>query len=273
MSKIFLEDDHRNTQLCIACTCLPLKQAVQQERTQFVWEHSLCDELTWAEPSGAPTHLTHLRASLRCLWKHVPIAWQMSLRIQSISVMFQCNTAYIHVVPMKPRISCRRDYHPVPLTPVIMRCLGLLVKTHKDSLPLSYLDGLRFARSKYISCGYTHLPGHMWTRRAYLWEYCCYSAAGSMCNWTPDLLTGRPLVVKIGTSSTNSRHSSLCQYSVITHNCGAAQPPHFHQLENNTKDIGIVTYWVCTIEQRESYCVWFQQNFIYKRVFVKHRHC
>lgn len=88
------------------------------------------------------------------------------------------------------------------------------------------------------------------------------SASGSMCNWILDLLTGRPLVVKIGTSSTNSRHSSPCQYSVITHNCGAAQPPHFHQLENNTKDISIVTHWVCMIRQRKSYYVWFQQNFI-----------
>lgn len=29
--------------------------------------------------------------------------------------MFQCNIACIPVMPMKPRISCLRDYHPVPL--------------------------------------------------------------------------------------------------------------------------------------------------------------
>ncbi len=33
----------------------------------------------------------------------------------------------------------------------------------------------------------------------------------AMCNWIRDLLTGRPLVVKIGTSFTHSWHSSLCQ--------------------------------------------------------------
>lgn len=53
----------------------------------------------------------------------------------------------------------------------------------------------------------------------------------TMCNWNLDLLTGWPLVVKIGTSSTHSRHSGQCQYSLITHNCVSQHSPTLISLQ------------------------------------------
>ncbi len=84
-------------------------------------------------------------------------------------VMFKCSTACIHVAPMKPRISCLRDYHPVPLTPVIMRCLGLLVKTHIDSFPLGNLDSLHRANRSTAIAFTPHYHIRAW--RAYMWDY------------------------------------------------------------------------------------------------------
>lgn len=82
-------------------------------------------------------NLKHLRPSLKtCADQLADVLMDNTLKLCLLQfVMFQRNTTHIPVVK-KPRISCLRGYYPIPLTSVIMRCLGLLVKTHTDSLPL-----------------------------------------------------------------------------------------------------------------------------------------
>lgn len=58
-----------------------------------------------------------------------------------------CNAACIHVMPMKLRISCLRHCHPVPLTSVIIACLGLLVRALMGSLPPGSVDGRHFRQA------------------------------------------------------------------------------------------------------------------------------
>lgn len=174
-------------------------------------------------------------------------------------VMLKCNTACIHVVPMKPRKSCLRDYHPFPLTPVNMGCLGLLLKTHIASLPPSNLDSLQFAWRKYISWGCHHLnpalPWHIWTWwRRYMWEYCWYSTAFNII-----LLILRDLIWALP-GATESRtcwqaghwwwRLALPPPGLSTQ--ARASTPWSHITVLHSTAISVVTYWVFMTEERKS---------------------
>lgn len=121
---LLTEKRHRATEGSLVKRHIPPSQISQTHPTHVLiitgWPSM------WADHSGAPTPLQHLKASLA-----ESMCWSAgSCPVDTLSlcpllqfVTFQCN---MHGVPMKPRISCLRDSYPIALMSVI----GLLVKTH-----------------------------------------------------------------------------------------------------------------------------------------------
>ncbi|KAK3538654.1 hypothetical protein QTP86_010983 [Hemibagrus guttatus] len=86
------------------------------------------------------------------------------------------------IVPMpeKSTVSCLNDYHPVALTPTMMKCFEMLVMKHiKTQLPPS-LDSLQFAyhpnhsTDDAITTTLNHhiCPSHTWTIMTHMYEHC-----------------------------------------------------------------------------------------------------
>ncbi|KAK3537588.1 hypothetical protein QTP70_016402 [Hemibagrus guttatus] len=128
------------------------------------------------------------------------------------------------IVPVleKSTVSCLNDYHPVALTPIVMKCFERLVMRHiKTQLPPS-LDPLQFVsclnrsitttlhlslthldnKDTYVqmlfldfsSAFNTIIPQHLIDKLSLL------GLNTSLCNWILDFLIGRPQSVRIGNS-------------------------------------------------------------------------
>ncbi|KAK3507180.1 hypothetical protein QTP70_009516 [Hemibagrus guttatus] len=86
-------------------------------------------------------------------------------------------TTTIVPMPKKSTVSCLNYYHPVALTPIMIKCFGRLVMRHiKTQLPPS-LDPLQFAyrpnRSTDDAITTTlHLSLHTWTIRTHMYKCC-----------------------------------------------------------------------------------------------------
>ncbi|KAK3551103.1 hypothetical protein QTP70_013026 [Hemibagrus guttatus] len=92
-----------------------------------------------------------------------------NISLSSTVVPMCLKTTTIVPVPKKSTVSCLNDYHPVALTPIVMRCFERLVMRHiKTQLPPS-LDPLQFVYRPNCSTDNaittTICPSHTWTIR------------------------------------------------------------------------------------------------------------
>ncbi|KAK3534913.1 hypothetical protein QTP70_001994 [Hemibagrus guttatus] len=163
----------------------------------------------------------------------------------------------IILVLKKSTVSCLSDYHPVTLTPIVMKCFERLIMRHiKTQLPPS-LDPLQFAyrpnhstddaitttlhlslthlynKDTYVrmlfidfsSAFKTIIPQHL------IQKLCILGLNNSLCNWILDFLTGRPQSVQIGNSfsstttlSTGGHQGCVLSpllFTLLTHDCAA----------------------------------------------------
>ncbi|KAK3540665.1 hypothetical protein QTP70_034523 [Hemibagrus guttatus] len=146
---------------------------------------------------------------------------------QSSAIVPTClKTTTIIPVLKKSPVSCLNDYHPVALTPIIMKCFERLFMRHiKNLLPPS-LDTMQFAYrpncstddviSTILHLALTHLDNKDTYVRMLFIDFSSafntiilhhliekLSLLGtntSLCNWILDFLTGRPQSVRIGNS-------------------------------------------------------------------------
>jgi hypothetical protein len=138
--------------------------------------------------------------------------------------------ANIVPVPKKAKVTEPNDYHPVELTPVIMKCFERLVKDHITSTLPDTLDPLQFSyhpnRSTHdaITIALHTALFHLDKRNTYVrMLFIDYSSAfnnilpskliiklgvmglnNALCNWILDFLMGRPQVVKVGNNISTS---------------------------------------------------------------------
>ncbi|KAK3546942.1 hypothetical protein QTP86_005332 [Hemibagrus guttatus] len=136
----------------------------------------------------------------------------------SLTSAYVLKTTTIVPVPKKSTVFCLNDYHPVALTPIVMKCFKRLIMKHiKTQLPPS-LDPLQFANrpnrstndaiTTTLHLSLTHLdnkdtyvrmlfidfssafntiiPQHLIEKLSLL------GLNTSLCNWILDFLTGRP---------------------------------------------------------------------------------
>ncbi|KAK3539269.1 hypothetical protein QTP86_032717 [Hemibagrus guttatus] len=113
----------------------------------------------------------------------------------SSAVVPRClKTTTIILMPKKSPVFCLNDYHPVALTPIIMKCFKRLIMKHiKNLLPPS-LDPMQFAyrqnRSTDECCSSTSvqqiIPQHLIEKLSLL------GTNTSLCSWILDFLTGSP---------------------------------------------------------------------------------
>ena len=69
--------------------------------------------------------------------------FNQSLQLSMVSVCFKSST--IVPVPKKSTITCLKDYRPIALTPVFMKCFERILQKHiRDAIPAG-LDSLQFA--------------------------------------------------------------------------------------------------------------------------------
>ncbi|KAK3573093.1 hypothetical protein QTP86_013014 [Hemibagrus guttatus] len=81
-------------------------------------------------------------------------------------------TTTIVPVPKKSTVSCLNDYHPLALTPIVMKCFKRLVMRHiKTQIPPS-LDHLQFAPRMLPSPQPSIWPSHTWTIRTHTYKCC-----------------------------------------------------------------------------------------------------
>ncbi len=163
--------------------------------------------------------------------------FNISLSQAVVPTCFKATT--IIPVPKKSSPSCFNDYHPVALTPILMKCFERLVMQHiKSGLPPS-LDPFQFAyrsnRSTDDAIATALRPAltHLDKKDTYVrLLFIDFSSAfntiilqqlihklvqlglnTSLCNWLLDFLTGRPQAVRVGSNTS----------STITLNTGAPQ--------------------------------------------------
>ncbi len=158
-------------------------------------------------------------------------------------------------VPKKSPVSCLNDYHPIALTPIMMKCFERLVMRHiKSNLPKT-LDPLMFAYcqnrstdnaiSSTLHLALTHLENKdSYVRMLFIDFSSAFNTIipqqlinklnllglnASLCNWILDFLTGRPQSVRVGrntlsttTLSTGAPQGcvlSLLLFTLLTHDC------------------------------------------------------
>ncbi|XP_049331041.1 probable RNA-directed DNA polymerase from transposon BS [Astyanax mexicanus] len=180
-------------------------------------------------------------------------------------------------VPKKSTVSCLKDYRPVALTPIIMKCFERLVMRNiKTQLPSS-LDALQFAYrpnrstddaiTTTLHLSLTHLEKDTYVRMLFIDFSSAFntiipqnlirklSSLGlntPLCNWILDFLTGRPQSVRFGgsTSSTITLNTGAPQGSVLspllftllTHDCAAKHSSNsFIKFADDTTVLGLIT--------------------------------
>ncbi|KAI4901197.1 hypothetical protein NFI96_026368, partial [Prochilodus magdalenae] len=201
--------------------------------------------------------------------------FNISLSTAVVPTCFKTTT--IIPVPKKSTVSCLNHYHPVALTPIIMKCFERLVMRHiKGQLPPS-LDPLQYAyrpnRSDDAITTTLHLaPTHLDNKDTYVGVvFIDFSSAfstiipqhligklsvlglnTSLCNWVLDFLTDRPQSVRIGKniSSTTTLSTGAPQgcvlspllFTLLTHDCAAKyNTNHIVKFADDLPVVGLIT--------------------------------
>ncbi|KAK3574279.1 hypothetical protein QTP86_004378 [Hemibagrus guttatus] len=183
-------------------------------------------------------------------------------------------TTIIPVLKKSP-VSCLNDYHPVALTPIIMKCFKRLVMRQiKDLLPPS-LDPMQFAYrpnrstddavSTTLHLSLTHLENkNTYVRMLFIDFSSAFNAIipqhltqklsllginTSLCNWILDFLTGRPQSVQIGNSTSsaitlNTGAPQGCvlsplMFTLLTHDCAAMHSSN--HIADDTTVVGLIS--------------------------------
>ncbi|KAK3539813.1 hypothetical protein QTP70_013299 [Hemibagrus guttatus] len=201
-----------------------------------------------------------------------------NISLSSAIVPTCIKTATIIPVPKKSPVSCLNDYHPVALTPIIMKCFERLVMRQiKDLLKLS-LDPMQFAyrpnRSTEDAISTTlHLSlSHLENKDTYVrMLFIDFSSAfntiipqhlteklsllginTSLCNCILNFLTRRPQSVRIGnsTSSTTTLNTGAPQgcvlspllFTLLTQVCAAMHSSnHIIKFAVDTTVVGLIS--------------------------------
>ncbi|XP_076849711.1 uncharacterized protein LOC143497938 [Brachyhypopomus gauderio] len=201
-----------------------------------------------------------------------------NISLSSSTVPTCLKTTTIVPVPQKSTVSCLNDYHPVALTPIIMKCFErLVIRNIKTQLPPS-LDPLQFAyrpnRSKddaittTLHLSLTHLEKKDTYARMLFIDFSSafntivphtlirkLSLLGlntHLCNWILDFLTGRPQSVRIGnsTSRTITLNTGVPQgcvlspllFTLLTHDCVAKHSSnHIIKFADDTTVLGLIS--------------------------------
>ncbi|KAL0174662.1 hypothetical protein M9458_030630, partial [Cirrhinus mrigala] len=181
-------------------------------------------------------------------------------------------------VPKKSPVSCLNDYHPIALTPIMMKCFERLVMHNiKTSLP-NTLDLLQFAYrpnrstddaiSSTLHLALTHLENKdSYVRMLFIDFSSAFNTIipqqlinkrnllglnTSLCNWILDFLTGRPQSVRVGhnTSSTTTLSTGAPQgcvlspqlFTLLTHDCTAKfSSNHIIKFADDTTVVGLIS--------------------------------
>ncbi|KAK3514818.1 hypothetical protein QTP70_032429 [Hemibagrus guttatus] len=162
--------------------------------------------------------------------------------LNSSSVDVNGSTTTIIPMPKKSPVFCLNDYHPVALTPIIMKCFERLIMRHIKNLLPPLLDPMQFAyrpnRSTDECCSSTSvqqiIPQHLIEKLSLL------GTNTSLCSWILDFLTGSPQSARIGNSSTSTiplitgapQGCVPCPlpFTMLTHDCSNAQLQPHHQV-------------------------------------------
>ncbi len=184
------------------------------------------------------------------------------------------------VVPtcLKSPVSCLNDYHPIALTPIMIKCFERLVMHKiKTSLP-NTLDPLQFAYrpnrsmddaiSSTLHLALTNLENKdSYLRMLFIDFSSAFSTIipqqlinklnllghnNSLCNWILDFLTGRPQSVRVGhnTSSTTTLSTGAPQgcvlspllFTLLTHDCTAKfSSNHIIKFADDTTVVGLIS--------------------------------
>ncbi|KAL0148027.1 hypothetical protein M9458_056642 [Cirrhinus mrigala] len=202
--------------------------------------------------------------------------FNISLNQAVVPTCFKATT--IIPVPKKSTPSCFNDYHPVALTPILMKCFERLVMQRiKTVLPPS-LDPFQFAyqpnrsTDDAISTALHSALTHLDKKDSYVrMLFIDFSSAfntiipqqltqklvqlglnTSLCNWLLDFLTGRPQVVRVGsnTSSTIILNTGAPQgcvlspllFTLLTHNCTPSHSSNlFVKFADDTTVVGLIS--------------------------------
>ncbi|KAK1806963.1 hypothetical protein P4O66_005446, partial [Electrophorus voltai] len=218
----------------------------------------------------------------------------------SCTVVPTCfKTTTIVPVPKKPTVSCLNDYRPIALTSIIMKCFERLVKSHIKTQLLPSLDPLQFAYhsnrstddaiSTTLHLALTHLdkkgtyvrmvfidfsssfntivPQHLIGKLSLL------GLNTFLCNWILDLLTGRPQLVRIGSSTSNTTTLSTgapkgsilspLLFTLLTHDCAA-----IHKFADDTTVVGLINKddESAYREEVQELVIWYKVNNLYLNV-------
>ncbi len=227
-----------------------------------------------ADPDNIPGHV--LRDCAAQLKDVLTDIFNTSLSQAVVPTCLKSTT--IIPVPKKSPVSCLNDYHPIALTPIMMKCFERLVMHKiKTSLP-NTLDPLQFAYrpnrstddaiSSTLHLAFTHLEN----KDSYvIMLFIDFSSAfntiipqqlinklnllglnNSLCNWIIDFLTGRPESVRVGhnTSSTTTLSTGAPQgcvlspllFTLLTHDCTAKfSANHIIKFTDDTTVVGLIS--------------------------------
>lgn len=202
-------------------------------------------------PDDIPGHV--LRDCAEELTNVFTDIFNTSLSKAVVPTCFKATT--IIPVPKKPSPSCHNDYHPVALTPIMMKCFERLVMQHIKSSLHPALDPYQFAywsnrsTDDAISTALHSALTHLETKDPHVrMLFIDFSSAyntiipqklilelvqlgikTSLCNWLLDFLTARPQAVRVGsnTSSTITLNTGAPQgcvlspllFTLLTHDC------------------------------------------------------
>ncbi|XP_053083886.1 uncharacterized protein LOC128317198 [Pangasianodon hypophthalmus] len=187
-------------------------------------------------------------------------------------------TTTIIPVPKKPPPSSFNDYHPIALTPIVMKCFEWIVMQHIKAIIPPSLDPFQFAyqanrsTDDAISTALHSALSHLETKDAYVrMLFLDFSSAfntiipqqliqkldqlginTSMCNWLLDFLTGRPQAVRVGnnTSSTITLNTGAPQgcvlspqrFTLLTHDCTPMYSTNlFIKFGDDTTVVGLIS--------------------------------
>ncbi len=193
-------------------------------------------------------------------------------------------------VPKKSPVSCLNDYHPIALTPIMMKCFERLVmqKITLDPLQIAYRPNRSTddAISSTLHLALTHLENkESYVRMLFIDFSSAFNTIipqqlinklnllglnNSLCNWILDFLTGRPQSVRVGhnTSSTTTLSTGAPQgcvlspllFTLLTHDCTAKfSSNHNIKFADDTTVVGLIsnndeTHYIEEVAQLAEWC-------------------
>ncbi|KAK3548641.1 hypothetical protein QTP70_015935 [Hemibagrus guttatus] len=171
-----------------------------------------------------------------------------NVSLSSAIVPMCLKTMIIVSVPKKFTVSCLNNYHPVALTPIMMKCFERLVMRHTD--PVTALTGLLAvcvsSELLHGRCHHHNPPSHLIEKLSLL------GLNTSLCNWILDFLTGRIQSVRIrkSFSSTTTLSTGAPQGCVLspllftlqTQDCAAMHSSnHIVKFADDTTVVGLIS--------------------------------